>query len=50
MPIGNSESDSMGLFVLLTGLETDCQRETRASRLSPTRPFGERSPTFESPT
>ncbi|MDR0611044.1 MAG: hypothetical protein LBG58_13110 [Planctomycetaceae bacterium] len=45
MPIGNSESGSIGQFVFLTGLETDCRRETGASRLSPTRPFGERSPT-----
>ncbi|MDR0608826.1 MAG: hypothetical protein LBG58_01830 [Planctomycetaceae bacterium] len=36
MPIGNSESDSIGQFVFLIGLETDCQRETGASRLSPT--------------
>ncbi|MDR0611709.1 MAG: hypothetical protein LBG58_16510 [Planctomycetaceae bacterium] len=37
MPIGNSESDSIGQFVFLTGLETDCRRETGASRLSPTQ-------------
>ncbi|MDR0608649.1 MAG: hypothetical protein LBG58_00890 [Planctomycetaceae bacterium] len=45
MPIGNSELDSIGQLVFLTGLETDCQRETGASRLSPTQPFGERLPT-----
>ncbi|MDR0610598.1 MAG: hypothetical protein LBG58_10845 [Planctomycetaceae bacterium] len=45
MPIGNSESDSIGQFVFLTGLETDCRRKTGASRLSPTQPFGERLPT-----
>ncbi|MDR0611725.1 MAG: hypothetical protein LBG58_16590 [Planctomycetaceae bacterium] len=45
MPIGNSESDSMGLFVFPTGLETDCRRETGSSRLSPTQPPGGRLPT-----
>ncbi|MDR0610113.1 MAG: hypothetical protein LBG58_08390 [Planctomycetaceae bacterium] len=49
MPIGNSESDSIGQFVFLICLETDCQRETGASRLLPTQPFGERLPTIESP-
>ncbi|MDR0611714.1 MAG: hypothetical protein LBG58_16535 [Planctomycetaceae bacterium] len=39
LPIGNSESDSIGQFVFLTGLETDCRRETGASRLSPTQPW-----------
>ncbi|MDR0609398.1 MAG: hypothetical protein LBG58_04765 [Planctomycetaceae bacterium] len=29
LPIGNSESDSIGQFVFLTGLETDCRRENR---------------------
>ncbi|MDR0336147.1 MAG: hypothetical protein LBI18_03555 [Planctomycetaceae bacterium] len=32
-------------FVLPSGLESDCQPNTHSSRLSPTRPFGERSPT-----
>ncbi|MDR0338424.1 MAG: hypothetical protein LBI18_15225 [Planctomycetaceae bacterium] len=32
-------------FVLPSGLESNCQPNTEASRLSPTRPFGERSPT-----
>ncbi|MDR0608901.1 MAG: hypothetical protein LBG58_02230 [Planctomycetaceae bacterium] len=46
LPIGNSESDSIGQLVFPTGLETDCRRETGASRLSPTQPLGERLPTF----
>ncbi|MDR0609555.1 MAG: hypothetical protein LBG58_05550 [Planctomycetaceae bacterium] len=37
LPIGNSESDSIGQFVFPAGLETDCRRETGASRLSPTQ-------------
>ncbi|MDR0338436.1 MAG: hypothetical protein LBI18_15285 [Planctomycetaceae bacterium] len=32
-------------FVLPNGLESNCQPVTGSSRLSPTRPFGERSPT-----
>ncbi|MDR0608572.1 MAG: hypothetical protein LBG58_00490 [Planctomycetaceae bacterium] len=32
LPIGNSKSDSIGSFMFLTGLETDCRRETGASR------------------
>ncbi|MDR0609347.1 MAG: hypothetical protein LBG58_04500 [Planctomycetaceae bacterium] len=35
LPLGNSESDSIGQLVFPTGLETDCRRETGASRLSP---------------
>ncbi|MDR0611171.1 MAG: hypothetical protein LBG58_13760 [Planctomycetaceae bacterium] len=35
LPIGNSELDSIGIFMFLTGLETDCRQETGASRLSP---------------
>ncbi|MDR0609097.1 MAG: hypothetical protein LBG58_03220 [Planctomycetaceae bacterium] len=45
LPLGNSESDSIGQLVFPTGLETDCQRETGASRLAPTQPYGERLPT-----
>ncbi|MDR0609319.1 MAG: hypothetical protein LBG58_04360 [Planctomycetaceae bacterium] len=45
MPLGNSESDSIGQLAFPTGLETDCQRETGASRLLPTQPLGERLPT-----
>jgi hypothetical protein len=33
--------------VLPNGLKSDFHPKTGASRLSPTRPFGERSPTFE---
>ncbi|MDR0338484.1 MAG: hypothetical protein LBI18_15540 [Planctomycetaceae bacterium] len=33
-------------FVLPNGLESDCRLNTSSSRLSPTRPFGERLPTF----
>jgi hypothetical protein len=46
LPLGNSESDSIiGQLVFPTGLETDCRRETGASRLSSTQPLGERLPT-----
>ncbi|MDR0335897.1 MAG: hypothetical protein LBI18_02295 [Planctomycetaceae bacterium] len=45
--VGVSRLDSVfGLqFVLPNGLESDCQPNKGAGRLSPTRPFGERSPT-----
>ncbi|MDR0610056.1 MAG: hypothetical protein LBG58_08105 [Planctomycetaceae bacterium] len=45
LPLGNSESDSIGQLVFPTDLETDCRRETGVSRLSPTQPLGERLPT-----
>ncbi|MDR0611461.1 MAG: hypothetical protein LBG58_15240, partial [Planctomycetaceae bacterium] len=41
LPLGNSESDLIGQLVFPTGLETDCWRETGASRLSPTQPLAD---------
>ncbi|MDR0336022.1 MAG: hypothetical protein LBI18_02930 [Planctomycetaceae bacterium] len=45
--VGDSRLDPIfgWQFVLPNGLESDCQPNIGASRLSPTRPFGERSPT-----
>ncbi|MDR0336303.1 MAG: hypothetical protein LBI18_04360 [Planctomycetaceae bacterium] len=46
LPQGNSDPVLSWQFVLPSCLESGCQPEAGAGRLSPTRPFGERSPTF----